>query len=160
MIHETLRLLFDSPFLSSFFLPSPTILESFVIHLLLSLRLQQHTITLSPVRCVLFLTILKQPWMSCVPTWKFLIILMLYRSTQAQKSRPVPWRRYILEAQRLLFLIAFSVSSPFFSVSQSFFQCLSSFLSVDFHFSVFLSIYHVQSSAHSTFQSQQEHRSV
>ena len=34
--------------------------------------------------------------MLCALTWEFLIILMLYRSLQSQKSRPVPRRCYIL----------------------------------------------------------------
>ena len=48
------------------------------------------------MRSVLFLTIHKQPWVCCALTWELLIILTLYRSIQAQESRPVPRWRYIL----------------------------------------------------------------
>ena len=69
----------------------------------------------------------------CPHGGRFLIIVMLYRSTQAQKSWPIPRRHYFLETQRLLFL-PLSECPVHFSVSLFIFQCLSLYFIVDFHF--------------------------
>ena len=69
----------------------------------------------------------------CPHGGRFLIIVMLYRSTQDQKSWPIPRRHYFLETQRLLFL-PLSECPVHFSVSLFIFQCLSLYFIVDFHF--------------------------
>ena len=127
---KTLRQLFESSFLSWFFLPPTTILESFPYTPTSIATATTTTTTLSP--CVLRLFswrhINNHEW-AMPPRGEVPHHLDAVPVYTSQEFPTYSWRHYILEAQRLLFPIAFSVSSPFF-------RCLSPCFSVWVLFSV------------------------